>query len=298
MDAKREVPSAEFRVPSEKIILLHLLTIALLMLSVGCREAESGGIVRVGLVGPFEGRYREVGYDAYYAAKMALQDQGNLGIELVAVDDGGTIDSAADRALALAGDPLVKAVVALGYMATDAKTQLAFGDVPVIVVGDWGAKPETPSVFMLTGPNISDIISLPNSARDVTLAAKLEAPLMGNELLALQQYSRLRPNTTDVTIVSSGSLPDAEFSTRYLESAAFAPQPGLLATLTYDATQMTLEAIAESTGNTISETLSHMQYAGINGLIRFQDGYWTDAPVNFFGYDAEGVLIPVDRPVE
>lgn len=31
-------------------------------------------VIKIGLVAPFEGRYRYVGYDAIYAARMAVQE--------------------------------------------------------------------------------------------------------------------------------------------------------------------------------------------------------------------------------
>ena len=50
--------------------------------------------VKIGLVAPFEGRYRYVGYDVFYAVRLALQEvnaAGGVGgyhVELVAYDDG------------------------------------------------------------------------------------------------------------------------------------------------------------------------------------------------------------------
>ncbi|MCJ7548609.1 MAG: ABC transporter substrate-binding protein, partial [Anaerolineae bacterium] len=53
------------------------------------------GIVKVGLVAPFEGSYRHVGYDAVYAARLAVREINAAGgiagrqLELVAYDDRG-----------------------------------------------------------------------------------------------------------------------------------------------------------------------------------------------------------------
>ena len=299
MDVEKKVPSSEFRVPSKKkkagrsiLVLLIAVWIA------GCGTTNPGNIKRVALLAPFEGRYREIGYNAYYATKLALADYGKNDIEFVAVDDGGSVQSAVDRARALAGDPLVKAVIVLGYTATNADVQQAFGALPVLIVGDWSAKPETSDTFVLTSPQIDAMLTLPQSARDVTDAAQIHAPIVGNEVLALEQFPLLAQQPQQATVISSGNSPDADFTKRYVNSAEFTPQPGLLATLTYDATNIVIQAITSAKNGNAADVLANINYDGLNGNIQFKDGYWTDAPIHYFGYDADGILVPVDRPVK
>jgi len=62
------------------------------------------------------------------------------------------------------------------------------------------------------------------------------------------------------------------------------PQPGLLATLTYDVIQMMLKA---SHAPSPVDYLATTTYEGINGSIRFEDGYWADAPINTYRYEPE-----------
>ena len=79
--------------------------------------------VKVGLVAPFEGRHRYVGYDVFYAVQLALLEVnqeggvGGLGVELVAYDDGADPEMAVEQAQKLAVDPDV--VVALGHFRED-----------------------------------------------------------------------------------------------------------------------------------------------------------------------------------
>lgn len=93
------------------------LALLLLLLGGGCRALPR--TVKVGLVAPFEGRWRDVGYDAIYAARLAVREVnegGGIGayrVELVALDDGGDPQLAAEAAAALAADPQV--LVALGH---------------------------------------------------------------------------------------------------------------------------------------------------------------------------------------
>jgi ABC-type branched-subunit amino acid transport system substrate-binding protein len=83
------------------------MCIVLMGMVVGCGATRSYAITRIALLAPFEGRYREVGYNAYYAALLALGESGSTQIELLAVDDGGSPATAAQRAAALARDPWV-----------------------------------------------------------------------------------------------------------------------------------------------------------------------------------------------
>ena len=73
--------------------------------------------VKIGLVAPFEGLYRTVGYDALYAAKLAVREanvRGGLGgylVELVALDDSNLPGRALVAAEEMALDPDVVAVI-------------------------------------------------------------------------------------------------------------------------------------------------------------------------------------------
>jgi len=288
MDAE----STKYKVQSAKYPLLRILIFSALVVLLGaCGRTQTGEVMRIGLLAPFEGRYREVGYDAYYAAKLALQDYGKTDVELVAVDDGGDVERAIDRAYALAGDPFVKAVIALGYAATQAETQEAFTDLPVLIVGHWGAKPETQSVFMLANPELDSLLTTPPQI-DVVAATTLETPLVGGEVLALEQFSMLRTDLNGITIATSASLPDAAFRERYRNSAAFTPQPGLLATSTYQAANLILSILAGD--KTIDRTELRLS---LNSGV-FQDSYLISAPINYYAFNSEGKLFAVNRPVE
>jgi ABC-type branched-subunit amino acid transport system substrate-binding protein len=80
----------------------------------GC--ASVAPVVKVGLIAPFEGRYREVGYDAIYSARLAVREineAGGIGgyrVALVALDDSSDPEQAQQAAASLAIDPDVVAV--------------------------------------------------------------------------------------------------------------------------------------------------------------------------------------------
>ena len=102
-------------------LLIASLTVAGLV-SGGCAPNWLGirstkPVVKIGLVAPFEGRYRSLGYEALYAAKWAVQQRNEAGgvagylVELVALDDGDDPDSSAFQAEKFAVDRDVMGVV-------------------------------------------------------------------------------------------------------------------------------------------------------------------------------------------
>jgi ABC-type branched-subunit amino acid transport system substrate-binding protein len=276
---------------------IHYCGIVLISLAVmcGCAVVKTPATTRVALLAPFEGRYREIGYNALYAARLAFADTPNTSLEFLAVDDGGTPERAAERAHALALDPQVVAAVALGYHAAAPETLAAFGDIPVLIVGEWTNSPPSAIVFVFSNPDISARITVP-PLFDVTQAVALETPVVGGEVFALRNFTRMRDDSADITIASSGSLPNPQFTERYRQSDPFAPLPGLLATLTYDAFHMIL--LADHTNRTnLNTTLQNRTYEGLNGSIQFVDGYWENAPVHFYRYE-NGQLTTADDIVE
>lgn len=91
------------------------LLLMLLPLLFGCESVAP--VVKVGLVAPFEGRDRAIGYDAIYSARLAVRELNAAGgingtrVALVAQDDGGSEQLARQTAASLARDPGVVAVV-------------------------------------------------------------------------------------------------------------------------------------------------------------------------------------------
>lgn len=107
------------------------LGLALACALMGCSApARMGKFV---LIAPFEGEAREVGYNAVYAVRLALQDAGSPLI-LLSLDDGGRLDYTLERARALAYDTSVQAILVLGDHATTPQTLDALAGQTVFVV--------------------------------------------------------------------------------------------------------------------------------------------------------------------
>jgi ABC-type branched-subunit amino acid transport system substrate-binding protein len=122
--------------PVSYLVLLVVLCLA------ACGGASTQPVVKIGLVAPFEGRYRSIGYEAIYAARLAIREINAKGgingqrVELVALDDGGEPDKAIEAARQLVIDPQVVAVI--GHLRPDS-TAAALkiycdAGLPVIVI--------------------------------------------------------------------------------------------------------------------------------------------------------------------
>lgn len=121
--------------------VLRVPLLLLILLLSGCASVKP--VVKIGLVAPFEGRDRAIGYDAIYAARLAVRQAnaaGGIGgyrVSLVALDDGGNATLAEQTAAALVVDSQVVAVVG-HYLpeTTAAATEVyANGGLPLLPAG-------------------------------------------------------------------------------------------------------------------------------------------------------------------
>ncbi len=223
---------------------------------------------KLALLAPFEGQYREIGYNALYSVRLAFADVNPQNIELLAVDDGGSAGSAVARMKALNLDRAVTAIIALGPAATHPAAQRA-NDLPMILIGNWGHdRADEDSLYAAN--------------------AKLAQAGGSGDLAMLVQARDLADDADAIAFRSSGALPDAGFRERYLSSGLYVPPPNLLATLAYDMARLALAAM--ETGVSIRAT----EYQGVNGLIRFEDGYWRGAPINSYAYDDGELVVEAD----
>lgn len=271
-------------------LILMLLILASLS---ACAIVQTPQIARIALLAPFEGRYREIGYSAIYPARLALKEAGITHVELVAVDDGGTLKTAQERARALLLDESIKAVMILGYDSADSLVQESFGDMPMIIIGEWATQPINDHVFMLTNSQIPDLLS--QSGRiDINDASNVDVPFVGGEIFGLVSYTELRPNLDDIQVITSGMLPPTDFVERLIASDIYVPVPNHLSLGVYDITNMLVQLIIDPTmtRQMVTEALRAVDYEGAIGRIRFDEsGYWTDAPLYTYIYENNKLII-------
>lgn len=138
--AKR-VKSKKWPVTSRLLTML-LLTSHFLLFTSACTGTQP--VLKIGLVAPFEGEHRAIGYDAIYSARLAVREVNNRGglagykVALVALDDSGDPQLAQETAAALAIDPDVIAVVGHWRPETSANARPVYENnhLPFILLGN------------------------------------------------------------------------------------------------------------------------------------------------------------------
>lgn len=238
------------RLPSPAMRSAAWIVLTILVAACGARQPME--IHKVALLAPFEGPYRELGYNALYALRLAISETDLDNVQLLPVDDGGTFSTANSRIRALNLDSAVVAIIALGEAATHPSTQRS-NDKAMIIVGNWGH-------------NRADEDSLYATGRE-----RAEAGARDDLLIARQMIGG--GGARQEVFTSNGSLADAEFWARYVGGQDISG-PNWLATLTYDLARLVLLSIAD--GSDLSDTALD----GLNGKIRFLAGFWQDAPIH------------------
>lgn len=265
--------------------IMLLLMLSVLPLAACTTSLAQQDTLYIALLAPFEGRYREIGYDFFYAGRLALQEANINHIKMLAVDDGGSIELASQRAQALVKNPAVIGVITGGYVATSPQVQQALDGLPVLVVGHWGIERTGNNVFVLANEETSDRVELPAQI-SVEDAAQLDAPFTGNEIVALKQYPLLREDLSDIDVLLSAQPPDEAFLENYMQLGQFVDEPGALVTLVYDAFDLMLTTIldGEISRDLVRIRLEITTFEASNGVIAFDNGFWLDAPMYRYEY--------------
>lgn len=221
-------------------------------------------VVKIGLVAPFEGRYRNLGYEVIYAVRLAVREANAAGgvaghsVELAALDDSGDPEMAVEQARKLATDPQVVAV--LGHW-LDATTSAA-----------------APEYERLSLPLLVPVASaaLPASAYRLWKSPCLLVTDTGcfNTLEELALAGN-RP----VTLISPIPLPadstDPAFAERY-RAVSNGVEPRFAAVLAYDAARLLFDAITRDVAANgapsragVQAQLAQSDYAGLSGNFSF-----------------------------
>jgi branched-chain amino acid transport system substrate-binding protein len=193
----------------------------LCLLLCGCTLVKrTKPVIKIGLVAPFEGRYRALGYEVLYAAKWAVQQCNEAGgvagymVELVALNDDNDPEASAFQARKFAVDADVMGVVgpfseaALGA-AAPVYDQLG---VPVISPALCALRDRDDSLFCLAADSSTTaqalLAAMPRDAHPVLLRARagplgealglsiswtINAPWEEKELVWRLDRSRMRP---------------------------------------------------------------------------------------------------------
>lgn len=233
-------------------------------------------IRRIALLAPFEGEHREIGYNALYAARLALADAGELRVELLPLEDNDPVV----RTAAVARDPVVLAALVLGSGAQP-EAQQALTDVPVLIVGEWADTCVSPTVRIL-----SDEATASHVLASVDDPEASEGGLLLVTNAALRR--RMALGLPMPVVYTVGRPPPDEFTTRYGAGDPFAPEPNLLATLTYDATRWLISAVqASSTRADVLDILIRTPYTGYHTL-EVADCFTPSLPTHAYQFASDG----------
>jgi ABC-type branched-subunit amino acid transport system substrate-binding protein len=247
----------------------------LFLLALGCFlaacSASTAPVVKIGLVAPFEGRFRAVGYEAIYAARLAIREINSTGgvngfrVELFALDDGGDPGMAVEQARKLAIDPQVVAVV--GHFRPDTTSAAIDGycaeALTLLAVSSDRSSP-CPSVFLLT-------------------------PLLTDTLITAPLFTDPASFHFAATVPLPAEVPDAAgFVDAYSAIPIDGTRAGPIALQTYDAMHLLFDALSHAASMTrgdVAHALVESDFEGLGETYRFDsEGNRIGAPVYVFEY--------------
>ena len=280
---------AAIKAISAIVVSLSILTLS----SAGCAR-KTPQVVKIGLVAPFEGRYREIGYDVIPAARVAIREwaarnEVGVAVEIVAYDDMGDPDLAIQQARKLVADPDV--VIVLGHW-RDETTQAALpiyeeAGLPLITFSTqdmshspgvynlapsedemlaaaqaWSAKESTPDMLWL------------GDSEDVLASAGQLAPQanstvftpMGGPVWGMNQFYALTGGMAENAYFVTGAAEPHDASGEYwtderikeftvgFEQGSLGAPPGLFSISAYEATWLAIKQALATYGILIDGT--------------------------------------------
>ncbi len=301
-------------------LLVFCLLIPVLLSA--CAFPGTSPTFKLGLVAPFEGRYRPIGYDAIYAARLAVRQanaQGGAGgwrVELIALDDGGDPAAAVKQARMLALDPAVVGVI--GHLRADttqaASAVYAQEGLPLLVPANVPAGESASATSVYLGPSMAQLNgALQDAARPAGAVARLgvdaifaaeivkseHGVLAGGPDLGLADFAKIAGLQAEGTVFVTGApwpqdVAGAEQFIASYEAVSGGSPPGPYAWATFQAAQMLLEA-----------TRRDIQLNGLPSRQRIASELQTAlaktapaqfAPVYVYRYDQAGCPQMVEQP--
>jgi len=245
----------------KQAILVYVFTCLLFSACVSSTKPS----IKIALVGPFEGRYRDVGIEVIYAVRLAIREvnaSGGVGgytVELIGFDDSGDPDQAMMQAKKAATDPQVVAVMGNWLPSTTQAAAPVYDRVGIPFVAMSSANDLPSSTFRLWNRESS----CPSPC------ITLEEWFITRHLLITNYFIAPSPLPQDST--------DPSFSDRY-KKISQGVEPRFLATLAYDATKILFAAIerdvktnGKPTRLGVAAALTQTDYNGLSGRVTFDE---------------------------
>ena len=280
-------------------------------------------VVKIGLVAPFEGRYRDVGYEVIYAVRLAVREANAAGgvdgydVELTALDDSGDPAMAAEQARKLGTDPQVVGVIGDWLDATTQSAAPVYNveGVPLLATTS-AALPPGAFRLWLTSDAItaaaagSQLCPLPCDTLDnVDWLTQAHAQsgarqIFGPPLWGQPQFATLAGSlASGVRFIAPAPYPadstDPSFAARY-KAISNGVEPHANAVLAYDGARLLFAASATSVGRDgvpthlgVSTALSQIDFQGLSGPIEFDAAHnWAGAKAWVYEWQNGAVVKP------
>ncbi len=316
MSARKAVGSRQYAVGSPRsLATCHQPSAFWLLLSAFCFLLSAclpvtRPVVKIALVAPFEGRYRDVGYEVIYAVRLAVREANGSGgvagysIELLALDDSGDPEMAVAQARKVAADPQVVGVIGHWLDATTLAAAPEYDAEGIPLLATTASPSLAASVFRLWPTDAALDATMPDalhcpapcdSLEDLGwLTSHLPLPtshfqIVGPPLWGQQQFVSLAGDAAEgVYFIAPAPLPadsaDPSFADRY-RAISNGVEPRSYAVLAYDATRLLFDAIARDakvngrpTRTGVAAALPQTDYAGLSGHFSFDSNHnWAEA---------------------
>ena len=274
-------------------------------------------VVKIALVAPFEGRYRDVGYEVIYAVRLAVREANANGgvagysVELLALDDSGDPEMAVAQARKVAADPQVVGVIGHWLDATTlaAAPRYEAEGIPLLATTASPGLPASAFRLWLTQAALDaampDALHCPapcdsledldwltskvQGARSKVQGPRAKGQIVGPPLWGQQQFVSLAGDAAEgVYFAAPAPFPadsaDPSFADRY-RAISNGVEPRSYAVLAYDATRLLFDAIARDVAANgrpsragVAAALATADYAGLSGHISFDSNHnWAEA---------------------
>ncbi len=309
---------------------LYLVIFALAPFLTGC-ITEPRHAPKIGLIAPFSGRYREIGYQAIHGARLALSEFNAAGgfhghpVVVVAFDDAGDPAAAIEQAHKLLTDHDIIAVI--GHWLNDSTTAATpiytNAGMPILATSTAPVNPKYggelffrlyPTDVALTGQlertarlydanSICQCDVIPGIEAIATmLAGSPGALVVGGPLWSLQEFVRIAGPSAD----SSYFITPAPHPLVAPEASGFLAQYrrlfpnipiGWVSVHAYEATHVLLAALSDSplpTSAHLAEALTRSNYSSrMLGEVRFTEhGEWQTPQYHVYRWKSDRRIFP------
>jgi len=283
-------------------------------------------LIKIGLIAPFEGRYRDLGYEVIYAVRLAVREAnaaggaGGYSLALMAYDDSGEADQAIEQAHKIATDPDVLGVIGHWRTTTTAAAAPTYAEVnlPLLAPNPGSAADLPAATYRLGLGSASEREAVPTGAQqcpppcdaldDLTWlldarAAHPESAIYGPPLWGEAQFLALAgPAAEGAYFITAAPYPadsaDPNFAERYT-ALSNGVQPRANAVLAYDAARLLIEAIATSAADQltpdragVAAALDVIALDGLSGTLSFDaQRQWATAQAWVYQWQAGAAVL-------